>query len=255
MLKPGSTGAEVKSWQAFLTLQGYAPGPADGVFGPRVAGATRAFQLDHGLATDALVGPATLKVAYDLGWRVAPDAPYPFVPAAHFTPADRGPGDIDWLVVHATDGGEADWQADATAAWLANKTAGGSAHFLVDPKQIKQSVLDKDVAWGAAGANARGIHVEHCGKASQTAAQWDDENSRAILQRAAKLMAELCKKYNVPAIWLDEAAFRRGERGIVSHAVVTKVHPAGNGGHWDPGPGFPVQRYMGWIREELEALG
>lgn len=46
--------------QTRLTALGYAPGPADGLFGRRTQGAVRAFQRDQKMAVDGIVGPATL---------------------------------------------------------------------------------------------------------------------------------------------------------------------------------------------------
>lgn len=53
VIRMGSTGAPVKTWQAFLGI------PADGQFGPQTDAATRAFQAKNGLAADGIVGPNT----------------------------------------------------------------------------------------------------------------------------------------------------------------------------------------------------
>jgi len=58
-LKVGSKGPEVKQLQLDLTILGYQPGPADGIFGNRTREAVIAFQRDRGLAADGIVGPAT----------------------------------------------------------------------------------------------------------------------------------------------------------------------------------------------------
>lgn len=58
-LRKGATGAAVWELQAFLRLQGYAPGPIDGKFGNLTYQAVRAFQHDHGLAEDGVAGTAT----------------------------------------------------------------------------------------------------------------------------------------------------------------------------------------------------
>jgi len=59
LLKVGSTGKEVKQLQAFLTDYQQEPGPVDGIFGSRTAGAVRAFQDERGLAVDGVVGSRT----------------------------------------------------------------------------------------------------------------------------------------------------------------------------------------------------
>jgi peptidoglycan hydrolase-like protein with peptidoglycan-binding domain len=59
ILRNGSRGADVQRVQALLTTAGYAPGPADGIFGPKTELAVLAFQDEHGLRVDGLVGPST----------------------------------------------------------------------------------------------------------------------------------------------------------------------------------------------------
>ena len=63
MLKRGSTGADVRSWQTFLVGQGYANVAIDGVFGVQTEDATKAFQRSKALTPDGIVGPDTLKAS------------------------------------------------------------------------------------------------------------------------------------------------------------------------------------------------
>ena len=59
LLKSGSTGAEVRELQRFLTTFRGEPGPVDGIFGRRTEGAVRAFQDERGLKADGIVGSRT----------------------------------------------------------------------------------------------------------------------------------------------------------------------------------------------------
>lgn len=59
--KPLLEGAIVKRVQRALTVRGYSPGRADGVYGPQTAHAVRKFQADNGLVPDGEVGPVTFK--------------------------------------------------------------------------------------------------------------------------------------------------------------------------------------------------
>jgi hypothetical protein len=59
-LSPGATGSEVKTLQQALKSLGYDPGTPDGNYGPSTESAVSKFQAANGLATDGVVGPATL---------------------------------------------------------------------------------------------------------------------------------------------------------------------------------------------------
>jgi len=59
ILRKGSRGADVQRVQELLVAAGYAPGPTDGIFGPKTELAVLAFQDEHGLRVDGLVGANT----------------------------------------------------------------------------------------------------------------------------------------------------------------------------------------------------
>jgi hypothetical protein len=59
-LKPGDTGAQVKTLQRALATLGYSAGKPDGDYGPATQVAVEKFQIAKGLAEDGVVGPATL---------------------------------------------------------------------------------------------------------------------------------------------------------------------------------------------------
>jgi hypothetical protein len=68
VLKLGSEGYEVASWQAFLNQQDLLAGVPDGVFGDHTHLATIQFQAAHALVADGEVGPNTLNAAKDAGF-------------------------------------------------------------------------------------------------------------------------------------------------------------------------------------------
>lgn len=59
ILDKGNKGSKVKTLQLRLKIQGYAPGPIDGVFGSKTAAAVKQFQDAQGLTTTGVVDGAT----------------------------------------------------------------------------------------------------------------------------------------------------------------------------------------------------
>jgi hypothetical protein len=59
-LKPGDTGKQVTVLQTALNALGFSVGKPDGFYGPKTQSAVEQFQSSKGLATDGVVGPATL---------------------------------------------------------------------------------------------------------------------------------------------------------------------------------------------------
>lgn len=74
-LRPGSTGDDVKVWQAFLQRKGLYSAALDGKYGPITLKATQQFQEASGLMADGLVGNSTFGVALQQGLELAHDDP------------------------------------------------------------------------------------------------------------------------------------------------------------------------------------
>lgn len=176
-----------------------------------------------------------------------------FIRAAHLTVAHRAA--IDWIVIHATQGQEKPGSALRSAqrfAGIGQEAPQASAHYVIDPTEVIQCVHDDDIAWHCPGANRRGIGIEHCGLSEQTPEQWADENSQAELRQSAVLVAALCQRYGIPPIKLSPADIAAGTRGIAGHVDFTEAFQT-PGGHRDPGPNFPWERYIGMVRLAMDA--
>jgi N-acetyl-anhydromuramyl-L-alanine amidase AmpD len=257
LLQVGAKGPEVLAWQVFLNQLGYAVPPltADGDFGQKTKLATIEFQKRFKLDADGIVGPTTRAVAAGLGFADTKPAlsKYPFVQSLYFTPANRQT--VDLVVIHTMENQETPGQAMNVANWFANKYAPkfpsprASCHYCVDNKEIVQCVLERDVAWHADAANRNGIGIEHSGRAAQSVTDWADDYSTAQLQLSAKLTAEICKRYNIPVVWLKAAELKAGKRGITGHGDVTQAYRIGN--HTDPGPNFPIVGYLDLVKAQM----
>lgn len=191
---------------------------------------------------------------------------YPFLQARHYQAANRGPGDVDWIVIHCTESGESEKGAENTAGYFATTDRAASAHYTVDgsvneSNAIWQSVLEHDVAYGAKSANRRGIHIEQVGRAAQTRLEWIDAYGQRMIPRVAQLVREIAARWDVPLKFIDAAGLLAGRRGITTHAEVSKAWPSS--GHTDPGANYPLDILFAHIQgddmplsnEDLDKIG
>jgi N-acetyl-anhydromuramyl-L-alanine amidase AmpD len=172
---------------------------------------------------------------------------YPFVESPNVTRTGGRP--VDLVVVHTMEIAERPDAAEAVAAWFARPDSRVSAHYCVDADTIVQCAREEDVAWHARGGNARSIGIELAGRAGQDAAGWSDAYSRAVLDRAARLTADVCRRHGIPVRRIRASGLRRGLRGVTGHADVSVAFRRSD--HWDPGPGFPWQTFLALVRDRV----
>lgn len=172
----------------------------------------------------------------------------PFVQARWYT-SQEGAREVRFLVIHTAECSESPQGAENVARYFQTTKVKASAHYCIDNDSIVQCLQTKDIAWAARSiGNRYGVHLEHAGRASQSAQEWADAYSDAMLRLSAGLTAFLCQKFALPVKWLDAKALRRGDIGITGHNDITE---AWGGTHWDPGPSFPLLRYLDYVRANL----
>lgn len=171
------------------------------------------------------------------------------IQARHYTPAPAG-RQVDLLVIHTMENAEKPGTAAQVARWFEGPQAPkASAHYCIDAGEVVQCVREQDVAWAAPGANRNGIHLEHAGRANQSADGWKDNFSRAMLELSASLAADICRRYNLPIVRLTPEDLLAGKRGICGHIDVTKAFKKST--HIDPGKDFPWDIYLDKIESFL----
>ncbi len=153
-----------------------------------------------------------------------------------YTAADRGPAQIDKIVVHVTQGSWA-----GTINWFNNPDAYVSANYTVRSSDgfIGQSVHEKDISYHAANweYNKTSIGIEHEGYVADPS-WFTDEMYRS----SARLSVYLAGKYQIP---LDRDH-------IIGHNEVPDPYNPGSyggaGNHTDPGGYWDWDRYMNLVR-------
>lgn len=162
------------------------------------------------------------------------------------------------IVLHTTESPEVPQGAERVAKnWFALKSSKVSAHYIVSSTEVVQCVKESDTAWHAGKANGWSIGVEMCGKAGQSSSDWLDPFSRAMLERTAQLVAEICVRNGIPVAKLGAGDLRviaegNDIKGICGHVDVSK----GLGGtHFDPGVSFPWLEFLFMVQAYVTALG
>lgn len=176
-----------------------------------------------------------------------------FVPTPKFR-AGRSKS-VRAVVIHDMESSESTNTAEAAASMCAHWDADVSWHYAVDVDSVVQSVHESDTAWHAERANSDTIGIEHAGRAAQGRTDWLDNYSLTMLKEvSAPLVADICKRYGIPPVKIDHHGYAAGQKGIMGHIDVTnweKENGYPNAGHWDPGPNFPWDLYIQWVKEAM----
>ena len=164
---------------------------------------------------------------------------------------ERSQTKIRYIVLHSTEGGS----AESVARYFARPDAGGSANIVVDDRSCYRSLADTIIPWGAPPLNTFGFHVEQCGYAAWPRRRW--LLHRNTIRRAAYKAAQRVRWYGIP-IHVPTAAEIKREYdaamadgrppygGIVTHRLVDETFHEST--HTDPGEGYPLDVFMGYLR-------
>ena len=194
--------------------------------------------------------------------------PPPNPPVVDGTPAKNSGQDnkpINRIVIHSAVMPCEPGRARQLATMNSQGSGGGSWHYAVDPDATIQCSFDSFVCWHAP-PNQHSIGIEMADnpgpvpndkpgtaryKALKKSWRWVRPNQRKMLARTARLTAELCLAYNVPPVFKSAAALRSGERGVTTHAEVSKAWNQST--HWDPGF-WPRRSFMRQVRREIALI-
>lgn len=145
-------------------------------------------------------------------------------------------------MAHSTESAETAGGAENVARFFQVTTRKASTHTVFDNDSGVRCVRDELAAYGAAGANDFGWHVEHVGTAAQSTDQWRDGFSQSVLARSAVEAHRVATRWGVPFRFVNAVDLRAMRRGFTTHAEVERAWPST--GHWDPGPNFPIELWI-----------
>lgn len=173
-----------------------------------------------------------------------------------------------WIVIHTAETKETEDAAEALARYASKMPDNRHAswHYSVDSNSVQKSVEETDTAWAVGPGNGLSINIELAGTAAQSKAQWDDTYSRSLLDQAARLVADIATRNQIPLVHPTTEDVLALVPGVIGHDQVSrasalaeqrlmKKSPWWNGAtwvrtnHYDPGPNFPWTSFIELARE------
>ena len=177
------------------------------------------------------------------------------IKAKHYTPG-RGGHTPRLIVIHTMETPENRGRAHQVAVWFSGPSSPqASAHYLVDDAEVYISVKEEDTAWAVDdfALNQESISIEHAGVAAQTSQEWQDNYSKHELENSARLASAIAKRWNIPVVKLTPADILAGKAGFCGHSDITAAKKIA-GGHTDPGPNFPWDKYLGLVKSNTPTV-
>jgi hypothetical protein len=141
---------------------------------------------------------------------------------------------VTTIVLHTAEGATT---IESLGSWFANPASGVSSHVGIDdkPNTVGEYVERGSKAWTASDANPWSVQAELCAFAAWSPEEWAAHP--VMLENCAAWVAEEAAHFGIPLVALDaNAAQDPHARGVCQHNDLGAM----GGGHWDCGPGFPI---------------
>lgn len=244
----GDRGPLVGIWQRWLNAHEdtLPPLKIDNAHGPLTTAKADAYWIAHGL--EEVHSKIIIESKPGL---ILP--PIIFKRAKTYQPGRVQP--ILGICIHTAECTEHHLAAENLQAWDAGANAPkASWHYAVDNDSITQSVREEDRAWAANSgpAHETGVHIELAGRANQTPTQWADTFSTDMLDLAAMLCADICKRRETRVAKIGATELRAGVLdAFYGHVDVTDAWHRTT--HRDPGVNFPWDSFLAEVGRKLAA--
>lgn len=161
------------------------------------------------------------------------------IPSPNYS--SRGGATVTHIVLHTAEGA---LTYQSLGNFFASSSSGVSSHTGIDdtPGVIGEYVQRSGKAWTAANANPFSIQTELCAFAAWTTDEWF--RHPVMLQNTADWIAEEAAYFNLPIASIAANAQDPNARGVCQHNDLGAM----GGGHWDCGPGFPIDHVLDLAR-------
>jgi hypothetical protein len=122
-----------------------------------------------------------------------------------------------------------------------------SSHTGIDdtPGVIGEYVKRDKKAWTQGNANPYTVATELCAFAEWSPEEWDRHPN--MLANCAQWIAEEAQFFGIPIRALSATEAQSGVAGVCQHVDLG----AAGGGHWDCGPGFPMDQVIAMAKGDL----
>lgn len=161
------------------------------------------------------------------------------IPSPNFS--SRGGATVTHIVLHTAEGATT---YQSLGNFFSSSSSGVSSHTGIDdtPGVIGEYVQRSGKAWTAANANPFSIQTELCAFAAWSTDEWF--RHPVMLQNTADWIAEEAAYFNLPIASIAANAQDPNARGVCQHNDLGAM----GGGHWDCGPGFPIDHVLDLVR-------
>ena len=151
--------------------------------------------------------------------------------------SSRGGSGVRLIVLHTAEGATT---IESLGSFFQNPGSGVSSHTGIDDKAgiIGEYVRRDYKAWTASNANPVAVQTELCAFAQWSTAEW--HNHQNMLNNCAAWIAEEAAAFGIPIVRLSASQAQSGGRGVCQHVDLGSW----GGGHWDCGPGFPMDEVL-----------
>lgn len=175
--------------------------------------------------------------------------------------SERSGAPVLWITLHTAEGAFDDDPAnpsvdpgsvDNLRNFFADPNTQASSHAGCDDDRLSDGWVPYERAsWTLRGGNSISDNLEMCGRAGWNRAQW--MTHRPMIRNAAKWAASRCQARNIPVRRLTVAQVAaRNMTGIIDHNTYTQA--TGDGTHWDVGPGFPWDVFLGDVNAFMQGV-